>query len=147
MRLGPPLDRAALGRAAECVAANWLARAGWRPVGRRVPERAAELDIVAWDGDELVAVEVKASRVRSLEGLRYRPGQRLDARRLRAQRRAIRGLARRLGGGAPARVDLIEVYVIGPLRRIHVLHLPDRRSPLGPPLAHDGDFTRRFGGS
>lgn len=136
LRWGPPLHEADLGRAAECAATAWLRNAGWRITGRRVRAPAAELDIVAWDGTTLVAVEVKAARVRSLQGLRYRPGQRLDAPRLRAQQRAVRGLARRMGapGTEPpqARVDLIEVYVAGPWRRLHYVHLQDRTRPLDP---------------
>lgn len=131
LRTGLPLREADLGRAAEAAAAAWLRRAGWRPVGRRVPTPAAELDVVAWHGDVLVAVEVKAARVPRLAGLRFRPGQRLDAKRLRAQQRAIRGLARRWDPQPPARVDLLEVYVVGPWRRIHFVHLPARTRPLG----------------
>ncbi|MFD2772486.1 YraN family protein [Cellulomonas phragmiteti] len=52
----------AVGRYGEDVAAAFVARAGWTVLARnwRCPE--GELDIVALDGDEVVAVEVKTRR-------------------------------------------------------------------------------------
>ena len=54
----------ALGRTAEDAAAQFLASQGYKVVGRNVRPLPAlargELDIVAWDGDILCFIEVKA---------------------------------------------------------------------------------------
>lgn len=50
------------GRSAEGLARRRLEEQGWRVAGQRVRTPAGELDLVAWDGDTLVFVEVKARR-------------------------------------------------------------------------------------
>ncbi len=48
------------GREAEELAAVFLEGLGWEILGMRVRTQAGEIDILARDGDDLVAVEVKA---------------------------------------------------------------------------------------
>ena len=57
-----PADRAEIGAAGEAYVAGRLERSGWRIVERNWRTRGGELDIVAFDGETLVFVEV---RVRS----------------------------------------------------------------------------------
>lgn len=51
-----------LGAFGEAWAAGYLTRLGYRLVDRNVRYRYGEIDIVAWDGDDLVFVEVKCRR-------------------------------------------------------------------------------------
>lgn len=55
-----------LGSQAEDRAAHYLLNLGYVIVGRRIRVGAKELDIVAIDGDTLVIVEVKFSRVAAI---------------------------------------------------------------------------------
>jgi putative endonuclease len=55
-------QRHLLGRAAEQLAAEHLARLGYEIVARNHRTRFGEIDIVALDGDTLVFAEVKARR-------------------------------------------------------------------------------------
>src|SRR4030081_2260566 len=54
--------RAALGRAGEAAAEEWLCGAGMRLVERDVRLRNGQIDLVMLDGEHLVIVEVKARR-------------------------------------------------------------------------------------
>lgn len=54
--------RAALGREGEDLACETLTRRGYVIVARRYRVRRGEVDIVAWHGETLVFVEVKARR-------------------------------------------------------------------------------------
>jgi putative endonuclease len=60
--------RLKLGRAAEQLVAERLARSGWRIVGRNVRLPSGEIDLVALDGATLVFVEVKAGRMGAARG-------------------------------------------------------------------------------
>jgi putative endonuclease len=60
--------RRRIGRAAEDLVAERLARGGWNLVERNARTRFGELDIVAIDGRALVFVEVKAGRESSSFG-------------------------------------------------------------------------------
>lgn len=51
--------RQAAGLRGEEVAAAYLESMGWRIAGRRVRIAGGELDLVAWDGGQLVFVEVR----------------------------------------------------------------------------------------
>jgi putative endonuclease len=55
-------DTSAFGAHGEAVASAALARRGYRIVERNYRSRWGELDVVAYDGDTLVFVEVKARR-------------------------------------------------------------------------------------
>ncbi|GBD26408.1 hypothetical protein HRbin30_01740 [bacterium HR30] len=58
---------AATGAVGEAIACRFLESRGYRVIDRNVFCRAGELDLVAWQGDTLVFVEVKT---RTSEGLR-----------------------------------------------------------------------------
>jgi putative endonuclease len=62
------VQRQRIGRAAEDLVAERLARSGWEIVERNARTRFGELDIVALDGNTLVFVEVKAGREDSAFG-------------------------------------------------------------------------------
>ena len=51
-----------VGKYGEDLVADQLTRAGWRIVARNWRCRDGELDMVAWEGEALVAVEVKTRR-------------------------------------------------------------------------------------
>lgn len=57
-----PDPRRAIGRDAEDVAARYLARSGFRIIGRNVRFFEGEIDLVCRDGDVYVFVEVKCRR-------------------------------------------------------------------------------------
>ena len=134
-------DPRALGQLGEELAARYLVDRGWRLLGRRLATPYAEIDLVARRAGNLVCVEVKSARSAALprpkggEGrldLRWRPGLRLDRRRLERQRRAGRYLARHLVHGPcqGGRVDLIEVFLTPGSGRVRVIHHADLERPL-----------------
>ena len=96
-------DPELIGLAGETFAARTLCRRGWRLLARRLRTSAAEVDLLFLEGRELVCVEVKTGR----RGPRFRPGMRVDARRLDRLWEAARLLGRRYG--RKARVDVAEV--------------------------------------
>lgn len=134
LRFATP-DREELGRLGEELAARALAARGWRIVGRRLQTPWAEIDVVAVEADELVCVEVKAGRLRG-EGLRHRPGLRVDRERLARLAGAGRWLARRGLGAVDGvrrcggRVDLLEVILRGSPPRLEIQHHPRLLTPL-----------------
>jgi len=131
---------AELGELGEELAARALRRAGWCILARRWRGPGGEIDLVAREGAQLVLIEVKSARAHALAGathesqleLRWRPGQRAGARTLERLAYA----ARRMGArGAPARVDLVEVFVgprRGALRIAHHRDLRGGRASLAP---------------
>ena len=68
------------GRAAEEIAASWLIDAGFEIVGRNVRTSLGEIDVVAFEGETLCFVEVKARGS-------HRYGSALEAVDRRKQRR------------------------------------------------------------
>lgn len=56
----PPINRSALGAAAEDRAAAALTAAGYRIIERNVRLRRGELDVVAWEGDVFAFIEVRS---------------------------------------------------------------------------------------
>jgi putative endonuclease len=132
------LDARELGGAGEELAARWLARRGWRILGRRLPTPAGEVDILARcpASGARVCLEVKTARPPALplrRGARQaalhpltRPARRLA----RAQAARLERAARALGA---SRVDLVEV-VLARRARARVLHAPgavQARPPYG----------------
>jgi putative endonuclease len=109
---------AELGALAEELAARHLVGLGWRLVERNLRLREAELDLVLWDGDVLVAVEVKG-RSRSPT-----PERAVDAARQERLRRALRALAREQPA-ARLRVDVVAVRLL-PDEPADLLHLRGR---------------------
>lgn len=102
--------RATIGRHGEDVAARFLAEAGYVVVERNWRGTRGELDIVAWDGDEIVVVEVKTRT-----GLGYgHPAEAITLAKLaRLRRLAGQWLTERSPGAASVRIDVLAV-VLGP---------------------------------
>jgi len=138
VRVFAPDDRE-LGRLGEEVAATALVRRGYRVEARGLRTREGEADLVVSTRTIRAVVEVKTaraqlvplargsqvrggSRIEPLD-LRWRPGFRCDARRLRR----LRSLSRSLRAD---RVDLVEVFYLASSRRFRILHHEDLRRPL-----------------
>jgi Holliday junction resolvase-like predicted endonuclease len=97
--------RHALGESVEAAVADWLTRAGWTIVARRVRSAGGgEVDIVAVDAERiLVAVEVRARR-------HERPGsaeESVDGRRVARMRRTLATIAPSAPPHAGLRIDLV----------------------------------------
>jgi putative endonuclease len=107
-----PADQAA-GRRGEDLAHRYLERRGMTVVARNWQPSvgAGEIDLVAWEGDRLVFVEVKA-RGRDDFG---DPERNVDARKREALTRAARNYARRAGvAWERVRFDLVSVILADP---------------------------------
>lgn len=104
---------AATGRYGEDLAHRHLQAHGYRVVARnyRPPSGRGEIDMMAWDGDTLVFVEVKT---RSSEEFGT-PDRAVDAEKERLLDRAARDYARRAGVAADRlRFDLVNVVMSRP---------------------------------
>lgn len=55
-------DRLATGKKGEQLAEKFLKRKGYRSVARNLRRKSGELDLLMWDGEELVIVEVRTVR-------------------------------------------------------------------------------------
>jgi putative endonuclease len=97
-------EAGALGLRGETVAAEVLTRRGYRIVERNCRSRWGELDVVAYDGETLVFVEVKARRDARFGDLAYAVDRRKQVRLIRL---AERYLARRRLGEPPCRFDVV----------------------------------------
>lgn len=102
------LDTQAVGRRGEDAAHRFLQRKGYRVVARnwRSEFGWSELDLIAWDGNRLVVVEVKSRTNRDYAD----PGRNVDRLKLIAMRRGARELARQLHQPQEVlRFDLVRV--------------------------------------
>lgn len=118
-----------LGRTGEAVALDYLKdEAGFEvvatnfeiPIGRGLKGQklAAEIDIIAYDGDELVFVEVKT---RSADGVAL-PESAVDLRKRRQIVRGARAYRRFMNlAGQPHRYDVVTVVVEGEGYRVEHL--------------------------
>ena len=112
-------SRAAVGRRGEDVAARFLVDAGYVLVERNWRGTRGELDIVAWDGDEIVVVEVKTRT-----GLGYgHPAEAITVAKLaRLKRLAGQWLTERAPRAASIRIDVLAV-ILGPDGVARVEHI------------------------
>jgi len=102
--------RQAVGRYGEDVAARYLVDLGWTVLDRNWRGARGELDIVALDGDEVVAVEVK-SRTTTAFG---HPALAVDGAKLaRVGRLAGQWLTEHAVRAASVRVDVLAVVIRG----------------------------------
>jgi putative endonuclease len=99
-------EAGALGLHGETVATEVLIRRGYRIVERNCRSRWGELDVVAYDGETLVFVEVKARRAARFGDPAYAVDRRKQERLIRL---AERYLARRRLGEPPCRFDVVLV--------------------------------------
>jgi putative endonuclease len=119
------VQRQRIGRAAESLVAQRLARSGWRILERNARTRFGELDIVALDGRTLVFVEVKAGRERSAFGPE-RPVLGVDRRKqLRVRRLATAWMGERRDAPfyAEIRFDAVGVTYDRADRPVDVEHI------------------------
>lgn len=104
-RAAPPELRTARGRAAEELAARYLAAQGFDVIERNIRLARGELDLIAWEGAEIVFVEVRSRRGGSPYGPRYLS----STKRRRLIRAASAWLGRHRLGNALCRFDLVTV--------------------------------------
>ena len=103
-----PAHNRALGAHGEDLAADYLERLGYRVLARNWRTRTGELDLVARDGDTLVAVEVKT---RSGSGYGS-PLEAITTRKMARLRRLLLDWVRERGvRGARLRVDAVGITV------------------------------------
>lgn len=120
-------ERRALGRRGEDLAHRYLRRAGMTIVARnyRLRSGEAEVDLVAWDGDELVFVEVK-----SRQTAEYGPPDRaIGEEKRRHLERAARFYA--LRADIPidrVRFDVVTVVLTSPPEVQHLRNVMSSRS-------------------
>lgn len=99
-------ERSTFAQRGEAVASDVLVRRGYRIVERNCRSRWGELDVVAYDGDTLVFIEVKARRAVQFGD----PAHAVDRRKQRRiVRLAQRYLIRRRLGEPPCRFDIVVV--------------------------------------
>ena len=97
-----------IGRRGEDLAHRYLRRHGFTIVARnwRPPQGGGEIDIIAWEGDSLVFVEVK-SRASAAGSA---PERDIDADKIHALKRAARDYVRRSGADeSRVRFDAVSV--------------------------------------
>lgn len=110
--------RASLGSWGEWVALNWLLHRGWDVVARNWSTRRGELDLIAWDREQLVIVEVKTR----LAGGLSRPEDAVDDdKRDQIEALALSFLSRFEVGQVPLRFDLIAIETVD-RRRFQLRH-------------------------
>ena len=101
-----PVDRLGLGRQGEDLAAAYLAAQGYRLVQRNYRCRLGEIDLVAWDGRELVFIEVKTRSTRTFGSSAEAVSSQKQARLLRL---ADCFLQEHRLSDAPCRFDVVAV--------------------------------------
>jgi len=95
------------GRRSEIGGAGYLRSLGFRVIASGYRTREGEVDLIAWDGDVLVFVEVKALRSGAP------PEAAVNLKKQRRVARAARSyLAQYRLGGAPYRFDILAVSVL-----------------------------------
>ncbi len=99
-------DRRARGRAAEDLAAAWLARRGFEVLARNHATRRGEVDLVCREGDVLCFVEVRSRSSRAFGA----PEETVDRRKARRVVAAATDWAARHGAlDRPIRFDVVAV--------------------------------------
>lgn len=110
----------ALGELGEAIAARWLARKGWRLVGRRFRNGRRDIDLIVEGGETVVFVEVKARRGKDFGD----PVQAVDWRKQRELVRSAHVWMDRFGvPGRSYRFDIVGVLFDG--RAARVCHIED----------------------
>ncbi|ADK86515.1 protein of unknown function UPF0102 [Desulfarculus baarsii DSM 2075] len=117
------MPRPRLGEEAEALARGRLEALGMRVVGANVRTTAGELDLIAWDGDVLVFVEVKG-RSGAACGL---PEEAVDARKRRRLAQAAQAYLAGAPGPPVCRFDVVAVDLAAGGARVR--HLPDAFRP------------------
>lgn len=101
------------GMAAEAAAADWLAARGFVVVDRNVRSRRGEVDLVAFEGETLCFIEVRARKSDRYGSPAATVG---PAKQRRIAHAAARYLGAHSGAVPPCRFDVVEVEGAGSLR-------------------------------
>ena len=126
--MGAAGDRRGTARRGEAIAALFLRLKGYRIEARNWRCPLGEIDIVAWDRDTLVFVEVKARTGTSAGAPQEAVNARKQARLIQL---AEAYLARHRGPTPPCRFDVIAVERRRPFPRIRHLRAAFRADGLG----------------
>ena len=123
----PNATPAAVGQDAEALARRYLTAKGFRVIAANKRTGGGELDLVAWDGEVLVFVEVKA-RANSSHGL---PEEAVDQRKQKRLIAAAGAFLAELDGPEPiCRFDVVAVDLKqGGRGEMGVRHLIDAFRP------------------
>lgn len=98
-----PISRTDKGKWAEAQAATFLTDQGWTIVTRNFCIRGGEIDLIAYDNETLVFVEVRSRSSSS-------PEESIDAKKVASIRRTAREYVKRMGLSDPQiRFDLIAI--------------------------------------
>ena len=114
-RRGKWTDGQAAGRRGEDLAHRFLRAEGFTIVARnyRLPSGEAEADLIAWEGEELVIVEVKTRETEDFGP----PERAIDPEKERHMARVARAFARKADvEWARVRYDVVTVVLSGPPR-------------------------------
>lgn len=118
MPTGSPDPRRSTGRAGERIAAEYLAHRGLRIVDANWRTRFGELDLVAWDRDTLVFVEVRSRSGTQLGTA----GESIGPDKQRRLRMMAEQYLQRHAPTAHARIDVVTVlFGSGPPRVEHLV--------------------------
>lgn len=96
-----------LGRWGEVLAARWLTEQGWQIAARNWRHGPLELDLVAWQGQVLVFIEVKTARYTG----HGTPDVRVTPAKQRAMARAAAAYMHACGHEGDIRFDVISIVV------------------------------------
>ena len=108
-------DAQILGELGERIAERWLARKGWRLVGRRFRNGHRDIDLIVEGDDTVVFVEVKARRPSDFGD----PTEAVDWRKQRELIRSAQVWMDRFGApGRSYRFDIVGVLVDGTSVRV-----------------------------
>lgn len=104
------LDSRTFGKRGEAEAAGFLKDRGYRIIGQNVRLRRGEIDLVAYDGEVLVFVEVKARRGNRFGGSLWAVDERKQG---RLSRLATEYVTRHRLADRPCRFDLVLIQGSG----------------------------------
>lgn len=107
------------GELGERVAEAFLAIKGFEVVGKNVRFCRREIDILAFDGDVLVAVEVKLRRSRRF-GM---AAEAIDRRKVKRIQTALGGIIRDNGLNVHSRMDVVTIDLDNAQSRMTVEHI------------------------
>ena len=109
------------GRHAEEAAARHLVREGYRVVARNVRTRRGEIDIVAYDGDALVFIEVKARRRTLFGEAAWAVDRRKQQRMIRAASAFLATSFRSPEALPPCRFDVVAIHGVPPRAEVRLI--------------------------
>ncbi|GIX48700.1 MAG: UPF0102 protein [Candidatus Tectimicrobiota bacterium] len=118
-------ERQRHGQRGEDLAVAYLERSGYRVAARNFRCRGGEVDIVAWDGDTLVFVEVKSKAQTAFDAPQAMVDRRKQARLVQA---AVTYLQQQRLPRVAVRFDVVAIWLL-PGRAPEITHIPAAFSP------------------